>query len=541
MVIRLKMFALACAAAIAAACAGPSNAFRNNINAQIARGDFEGALKQVDNSKQKEYSKKNAVLYYLDRAALLYDLERYNESDSSFAEADKLMDELFARSISRGIGTVLLNDNTTEYGGEIFERAIMHTYRAMNFMMSGQKDEALVEARRVTSFLSRYSAFMKGKSGYRDSPFAQYLSAMLFEEAGQPDDARIAYNAFKNASAGDYSYLKTMRQPELSASSSKNNNSNSRRKSANRGRRRHQNEINNSFDELFSESESKSGSDLNSSFDELFSESEGSPNAENKKTAVSAKAVSANRNAHAVSGPYSNGFDVPEYSKLGRDLGEIVLVHYNGPAPMKVSKTVQVAWNKAQAIVSSSGEHDERYENAIRAGFMGRAITVAYPEYVQRPYSITASRLESENAQADSILMEDITSAARTTLESKNSAIWARAVARATIKFVIANSIGQAGSRAIEKNIDGTAGQVLGLLFKAATHTAAAATEIADTRGWVTLPAQIRMARMTETPGIHNVKVLFLNGAGGVIGSKVFENVEVKAGQRTYLHCRTAL
>ena len=25
------------------------------------------------------------------------------------------------------------------------------------------------------------------------------------------------------------------------------------------------------------------------------------------------------------------------------------------------------------------------------------------------------------------------------------------------------------------------------------------------------------------------------------VGSKVFENVEVKAGQRTYLHCRTAL
>ena len=75
------IIAVACMAAIAAACAGPSTAYRKEINQKIARGDLGGALAQVENSKSSQYSKKNAVLYYLDKGALLYDLRQYKESD----------------------------------------------------------------------------------------------------------------------------------------------------------------------------------------------------------------------------------------------------------------------------------------------------------------------------------------------------------------------------------------------------------------------------------------------------------------------------
>lgn len=542
MVIHLrKLLLLVCAAAVMAACGGPSTAYRREINQKIARGDLGGALQQVESSKSRQYSKKNAVLYYLDRGALLYDLNRYQDSDLSFAEADRIMEELFTRSVTRGIGTVVLNDNTTEYGGESFERAIMHTYRAMNYVMQDNIDEALVEARRVSSYLARYSQFMQGKSGYIDSPFAQYLTAMLYEESGNTDDARISYDAFKKAISGNFSYIRigdsptsANVRPSRGTGDSVRGGQNSMRKA----RRRRSAALNASFDDLMENDSSADSANntnsaaINNSFDDLM----------NEKPA--AKARPARKN---ISKSIDNLFGVPAYSDLNANgVGEIVLLHYNGPAPMKISKTFQVAWNDARTYVSQSGERNSDYEKAINAGFTRHAITVAYPEYTQQPYNIMSSRISVEGNSADSLLMEDISKDAYTTLDAKKNAIWARAVARATIKFVVAEAAAEAARKAAEEAFkkDGKSspfGSLIGGLASGLVRGGVAATEIADTRGWTTIPAQIRMARMTAEPGTHNVTVQFLNGSGMVIGQQVFENIEVKAGKRTYLHVRTAM
>ena len=353
------------------------------------------------------------------------------------------MEELFTKSVSRAAGTFLLSDNTKEYVGEVFERALMNVFRALDYVFLGKPDDALVEARKVTSYLDRFREFMQGRSGYRDSAFAQYLSAMLFEQDGSYDDARISYSAadkaFKTYSA-DYGMPKP-------------------------------------------------------------------------------------------------GFTVPPYAKLGgMGLGEIVFLHYNGPAPMKVSRTFQVAWNEALLAVSQTQEDDasaERFRNAVKAGVLGNAITVAYPEYKQPEYKIGGSRISAGGAEAQSMLMEDVTAIARQTLEEKNAAIRLRAIARATIKFVLA--------RAAAAKVEQKAGAGLGLLARIVTSAAGAATETADTRGWATLPAQIRMARLAVPPGVQDVKVTFIGTNGAVTGSTVFRGVNVVKGQRTYLHYRTTL
>ena len=65
----LKTAVLICVAALAAACAGPSSAYRTAINGRIARGDLEGALRQVDSSKRTEYSRKILYSYSCSDAA----------------------------------------------------------------------------------------------------------------------------------------------------------------------------------------------------------------------------------------------------------------------------------------------------------------------------------------------------------------------------------------------------------------------------------------------------------------------------------------
>lgn len=433
---------LAGAAVFLTACAGPSRSYRAGLNARIAAYDHTGALAEIEQRKTSEYGEKNAVLYYLDRGMVLHDAAKYAESDRDLETAENRMEELFTKSVSRGAATFLLSDNTTKYAGEVFERALMNTVRALNYVFLDKPEDALVEARKVTAYLGRFNEYMQGRSGYRDSAFAQYLSAMLFEANGHRDDARICYDA----------------------------------------------------------------------------------------------AAAAFRGYAADFGMPAPDFKAPPYAKLvSHGLGEIVFLHYNGPAPMKISRTFQVAWNEAVLAVSDSGLQDAdtaRFDNALKAGIIGDAITVAYPEYVQDPYYIAGSRIAAGGAEAESQLVEDITSIARQTLAEKNATIRLRAIARATIKFVLA----RAASAEVEKR--GGAG--LGLLAKIVTSAAGAATETADTRGWTTLPAQIRLARLAAPPGRQDVNVTFTGANGATTGTIVFRDVEVIKGRRTYLHYRTA-
>ncbi len=439
---KLARCGLAGAAVLLTACAGPSRSYRSGLDSMLAASNYAGARAEIEKAKTTEYNAKNAVLYYLDLGMVLHDSGEYRGSDASFANAEGQMEELFTKSVSRRAGTFLLNDNTTKYPGEVFERALMNVFRALNYLYLGVSDEALVEARKVTAYLGRFHDFMEGKSGYKDSAFAEYLSAMLFEQDGRQDDARIAYNAADEAYgwyASDY----------------------------------------------------------------------GTPKPR---------------------------FEVPAYAGLEAEgLGEIVFLHYDGVAPIKVSRTFQVAWNEAVLAVNQSGEKDadsERVQNALRAGVIGNAITVSYPEYVQPPYNITGSRLADGPAQADSQLMEDVSAIARKVLEDRNSAVKLRAIARATIKYILARS----ASEEVEKR----AGAGFGLLARIVTNATSAATEVADTRGWTTLPAQIRMARLAVPPGKRDVSVTFYGRGGEPEGGYIFKDVEVQKGRRTYLHYRTA-
>ena len=57
----------------------------------------------------------------------------------------------------------------------------------------GQWQDALVEARRIDHRLNVLSDRTKEKAAYRDDGFARYLSGILYESAGDVNNAFIAY------------------------------------------------------------------------------------------------------------------------------------------------------------------------------------------------------------------------------------------------------------------------------------------------------------------------------------------------------------
>ena len=237
-------------------------------------------------------------------------------------------------------------------------------------------------------------------------------------------------------------------------------------------------------------------------------------------------------------------FDFPKADKKEKR-GELVFIHYNGLAPHKVTKTFQVAWNAAAPLIQQSNDaeaSDQRVKNALAAGFMGHAVTVAFPDFVNDPYSIVSSEVWVDSRPvAQTVLMEDVAAIASKSLQDRMGLIKTRAIARAAVKYVLAEAV----SKALVKGCDQMPGgwivvQTCKASARVGTQAAAAASEVADTRSWSTVPAQIRMARAKLAPGAHQVQIRFKDAAGAVVATQEFASVQIDPKKRTYLSFRTA-
>ena len=420
------------------ACSGPSTSMRRKIDERIAQGDYTGAQKIVDDEKLGSYGQKNRVLYHLDLGGVLFDAGKYKDSDSNFATAEDDMDALYTKSIHQAAGTMLLNDNTVDYAGEGFERAFVNVYRALDYLFLGDRDNALVEIRKLSRLLQEYSDTAKGAASYKDDAFAQYLSSLLYEDGGQPDDARIALEASDKAYQ-NYATAYFVKKPAM------------------------------------------------------------------------------------------------EPAPLDGPDGELVFIHANGVAPHKESKYFQVAWGEGIAAINSSSDANAgQARNAVRAGVLGNAFTVAFPVYVQDPFRIHSSAIEVDGHVAETQMVENVSAIAQKALAERQALIRTRAVARAAIKYVLS----QVATNAAKKQFGNYSWQALAT--RAGTAVVSAATETADIRSWATLPAQYLMARMPLAPGQHQVTVRYRSPQGEVVLTRTF-SVTIRKGQRAYLHDRTAL
>ena len=74
---------------------------------------YEAALKRIEKEKEGSYGQKNQVLYYLDHGADQHDAGKFKESEESFEKAERRMEELYTKSVSRAAGTLMRTDAPT--------------------------------------------------------------------------------------------------------------------------------------------------------------------------------------------------------------------------------------------------------------------------------------------------------------------------------------------------------------------------------------------------------------------------------------------
>ncbi len=420
---------------VCSACGVPSLRYKYEVNKLAAAGQFEQAADFVS-SKQRSYSKRDGVLYNLDRASLLHDAQHPEQSDALFAQAQQQITDSYTQSISAHTAQFVVNDLTAPYHVADYETALTFFYRAMNFLDQKDVRSAAVEARKAVFFLDNLRG--QKQKGYTDDPFVQYAASLVFESVGELSDARIArQNAF---------------------------------------------------------------------------------------------------NAYQKYGWPIPQFHVPSNTQ---EYGEVIIFHYAGQVPLKKNQTMQVAWHDALAFANSPAENggsvSPEVQNAIYAGITGSAVTVSYPVLEEQPYYAVSSTARVNGQQIPLQKMTDVSALLKQDLDSKLPGIWFRTISRAVIKRVAAVQARHAVDNA-EKKKDSSWGWVAEM----AVSVLGSVTEKADTRQWFTLPAAIYMTRVFVVPGTQQISLLFRDQNGNIIGEHTFENITVRAGERVFLHHRTA-
>jgi tetratricopeptide (TPR) repeat protein len=155
----------------------------------VDRQEFDAALEQIEQIDQGT----SRLLYLYEKGIVLHYAGRYGESSAALEEAEHLFDDLYTKSLSREVGAILTSDNVIQYRGERYEAALVHYYKLLNYLHLSDTEGALVECRKLNNRL-RFFADSED-SVYVGDPFLQYLTGMVYMEAGELSDADVSLRA----------------------------------------------------------------------------------------------------------------------------------------------------------------------------------------------------------------------------------------------------------------------------------------------------------------------------------------------------------
>lgn len=201
----------------------------------------------------------------------------------------------------------------------------------------------------------------------------------------------------------------------------------------------------------------------------------------------------------------------PPQKEFGRQ-GELIFISLDGRSPFKEDFFIDAPIPDGQGGIY--------------------LLRVALPRFVPQPTDVAYAEVhligpQGAVASQRTFLMEDITAIAKKNLEDRIGRITAKAIARATAKFVAAREIRK-------KAKDNPLTQ---FLTDVGTNVYSIVSEQSDKRSWRTLPGQIRMVRLPVSPGSYTVAVEYYTFDQRLITRKTDE-VAIQAGEKKFLSYR---
>ena len=170
----------------------------------------------------------------------------------------------------------------------------------------------------------------------------------------------------------------------------------------------------------------------------------------------------------------------------------------------------------------------------------GQVVKIAFPRYQTIRGRITGSRFRAfsdfgnEQSVADSSLAEPIGKIAMENLQNRKVRIYAKTLARVAAKYLAVREATRAARRSSEEH-----GGWAALLTQITGTALIFASEAADVRSWRTLPAEIRISKLTLSPGSYQFWAECLDGSGRLVRMVNLGSRDLRPGDKVLLQFRT--
>ncbi len=449
---------------------GPSTKHYVLVDQALQAGNPARADKVVEEA-ESSYRSKDRVLYWMDRGLTLQLAGRYQESNAMLEQADQELEQLYTRRIRTEAKAMLVNDTALPFEGEPFEQVMVNVSKALNYAALGNWTEALVEARRIDHRLNLLSDRVGDQGAYRDDPFARYLNGLLFEAAGELNDAFIAYRKAYEEYRRSAAWIRAPVPPLLRA-------------------------------------------DLLRLTDALHLQTE-----------------------HA---DYLASFPDVAWRPVRdtKDLAQIIVISYNGRAPHKEDQFLDlpISLDALKLVLVTKGvmgpsNQNTRVAESLLYGLSGRVVRVALPHLVPQKTRIDHVQVSASGSPGDfsanSVLAQNFTAVAEKNLKDRFTTLALKSVARAALKFGLAEGVGRGAQAAAGED----AGPWVGLLVGLFSKFLAVASEEADKRSWRTLPDEIQVARLWVPAGSYTINVRPVVRGGSLTTPALAHAVTIQPGE----------
>ena len=124
----------------------------NKFNQSFEAGDFEKARDFAEKKiRQKNTPRGEDLLWSLQIGSIDRIEKNYAQSAEIFDSCEEMMTHFDAENSGVGhtVGAVAVNENIVPYTGQVYDGVMVNTYKALNFMSTGQYDLARVEFNRA--------------------------------------------------------------------------------------------------------------------------------------------------------------------------------------------------------------------------------------------------------------------------------------------------------------------------------------------------------------------------------------------------------
>lgn len=169
----------------------------------VGQGEYEQAEKILQKDKRQARDK-NKILYYLNLGYVNFMQGNFEQSNAAFETAEQLTEEQ-RKNVLTEAAVLVTNPEIRPYKPEDFEVIMINFYKALNYLQMNNMEDALVEARKINIRLQQLNdKYPDHKNRYQQDAFAQLLMGLIYDAAGDANNAFIAYRNAYNIYQSDY-------------------------------------------------------------------------------------------------------------------------------------------------------------------------------------------------------------------------------------------------------------------------------------------------------------------------------------------------